>query len=108
MTYGTSYGAERVHPFASIGRTGTSEAKVEVRDICLNISFMTSFSSFFTHIWKKVQSLLSKKKKKKRSLDISLQHKIKLAINFLKKYFCTWPKKGLGVKWLVYIKNLTL
>ena len=36
--------------------------------------------------------------KKKRSLDISLQQKTKLAINFQKKNFCTWPKKGLELK----------
>ena len=30
-----------INPFASIGRTGTSKAKVKVRDICLNISFLT-------------------------------------------------------------------
>ena len=52
----------RPNPFASIGRTGKSKGKVEVRDICLNISFLTSFLSFFTPIWKKVQSLLFIKK----------------------------------------------
>ena len=55
-----------VNPFASIGRTGASKGKVKVRDICLNISFLTDFSSFFTHMWKKVQSSLKKKKKKKK------------------------------------------
>ena len=29
------------NPFVSIGRTGTSKCKVKVRDICLNISFLT-------------------------------------------------------------------
>ena len=70
------------NPFASIGCTGTSKGKVKVRDICLNISFLTWFFSFFTHIWKKVQSLLSKKK---RSLDISLQHKNGASYKFSKK-----------------------
>ena len=40
-------GAEKVKTFASIGRTGTSKGKVEVRAICLNISFMTGFFQFF-------------------------------------------------------------
>ena len=31
----------KINPFASIGRTGTSKGKVKVRDICLNISFLT-------------------------------------------------------------------
>ena len=30
---------KNLNPFASIGRTGTS--KVKVKDICLNISFLT-------------------------------------------------------------------
>ena len=30
-----------LNPFASIGHTGTSKVKVKVRDICLNISFLT-------------------------------------------------------------------
>ena len=49
-----------LNPLASIGRTGTSKGKVKVkvRDICLNISFLTWFFSFFTPKWKKVQSLL--------------------------------------------------
>ena len=38
------------NPFASIGRTGTSKGKVKVMVICLNISFMTCFTSFFTPI----------------------------------------------------------
>ena len=29
------------NPFVSIGRTGSSKGKVKVRDICLNISFLT-------------------------------------------------------------------
>ena len=50
------------NPFASIGRTGTSKAKVEVRDIWLNISFLTSFSSFFHSYMKKSSKSLLKKK----------------------------------------------
>ena len=30
-----------INPFASIVRTSTSKGKVKVRDICLNISFLT-------------------------------------------------------------------
>ena len=30
-----------INPFASIARTGMSKGKVKVRDICLNISFLT-------------------------------------------------------------------
>ena len=42
-----------------------------------------------------------KKKKKKKSLLISLSSiKTKLAINFPKKNFCNWPKKGLELKGL--------
>ena len=33
--------SESLNPFASIGHTGTSKSKVKVRDICLNISFLT-------------------------------------------------------------------
>ena len=60
-------------PFTSIGHIDTSKVKVKVRDICLNISFVTSFFSFFTHtVHEKKFKVFSKKKK---SLDISLQHK---------------------------------
>ena len=31
----------KVNPFASFGRTDTSKGKVKVKDICLNISFLT-------------------------------------------------------------------
>ena len=34
-------GRKAFNPFASIGRTGTSNGKVKVMVICLNISFMT-------------------------------------------------------------------
>ena len=37
---------------------------------------------------------------KKRSLDISLQHKNEASYKFSKKNFCTWPKKGLELKGL--------
>ena len=50
------------NPFASIGRTGTSKGKVKVMVICLNISFMTSFTSFF-HSYMKKSSKSSLKKK---------------------------------------------
>ena len=30
-----------INPFASIGRTAMSKGKIKVRDICLNISFLT-------------------------------------------------------------------
>ena len=30
-----------LNPVMSIGRTGTSKGKAKVRDICLNISFLT-------------------------------------------------------------------
>ena len=38
-----SYGTSEIffNPFASTGRTGTSEGKAKVRDICLTISFLT-------------------------------------------------------------------
>ena len=42
----------------------------------------------------------SKSSLKKRSLDISLQHKNEASYKFSKKKFCNWPKKGLGVKGL--------
>ena len=35
---------------------------------------------------------------KKRSLDISLQHKNEASYKFSKKDFCTWPKTGLALK----------
>ena len=48
-----------LNPFASIGRSGTFKAKVEVRDICLNISFLTFHFPVFSFLYeKKVQSLL--------------------------------------------------
>ena len=53
-----------INPFGSIGRTGTSKAKVEVRDICLNISFLTSFSNFFLLLYEKKFKVFSLKKKK--------------------------------------------
>ena len=37
-------------------------------------------------------------KKKKRSLDISLQHKNEASYKFSKKKFCTWPKTGLDAE----------
>ena len=45
-----------INPFASIELYLTSKVKVMV--ICLNISFLTWFFSFFTHIWKKKLSYL--------------------------------------------------
>ena len=46
------------------------------------------------------KSSKSSLKKKKRSLDISLQHKKEASYKFSKKNFCTWPKKGLELKGL--------
>ena len=42
----------------------------------------------------------SKSSLKKRSLDISLQHKNGASYKLSKKNFCTWPKKGLELKGL--------
>ena len=50
-----------INPFAYIGRTGTSKAKVEVRDICLNISFLAWFK-FFSLLYEKKFKVSSKKK----------------------------------------------
>ena len=78
------------NPFASIGRTGTSNAKVRVMVICLNISFMTSLTSFFTPIGKKFKVF-----SKKKGLLIYLSSiNMKLAINFLEKTFALGRKKG--------------
>ena len=38
---------------------------------------------------------------KKRSLDISLQHKNRASNKLSKKNFCTWPKIGLALKGLI-------
>ena len=40
----------------------------------------------------------SKSSLKKRSLDISLQHKNEASCKFSKKNFCTWPKKRAGAE----------
>ena len=46
----------------------------------------------------------SKSSLKKRSLDISLQHKNEASYKFFrKKNFCTWPKKVLVLKGLIFI-----
>ena len=42
----------------------------------------------------------SKSSLKKRSPNISLQHKNEASYKFSKKNFCTWPKKGLELKGL--------
>ena len=42
----------------------------------------------------------SKSSLKKRSPNISPQHKNKASYKFSKKNFCTWPKKGLELKGL--------
>ena len=42
----------------------------------------------------------SKSSLKKRSPDISLQHKNQATYKFSKNNFCTWPKKGLELKGL--------
>ena len=73
-------GGPSLNPFASIGLTGTSKDKVKVSDNCLNNSFLTWFFSFYTLIWKKSLSSL-----KKRSIDISLQHKKEASYKFSKK-----------------------
>ena len=70
------------NPFAFIGRYLTSKGKVKVRDIYLNISFLTGFFSFFHSYMKKS----SKSSLKKRS-DISLQHKNETSYKFSKKSF---------------------
>ena len=68
-----------------------SKGKVKVRDICLNISFLTwFFSSFHSYIKKSAKSFL-----KKTSLDISLQHKNKA------NYKCSKKKK----KKLLHLAN---
>ena len=41
--------------------------------------------------------------KKKRSLDISLQHKNRASNKFSKKNFCTWPIIGLALKVLSFV-----
>ena len=43
----------------------------------------------------------SKSSLKKRSHDISLQHKNEASYKFSKKNFCTWQKKGLELKGLI-------
>ena len=48
-----------------------------------------------------------KKKKKKRSPDISVQHKNQASYKFSKKYFSTWPKKGLEIKGLTSASSVT-
>ena len=67
-----------INPFAFTGRTGTSKGKVKVRDICLNISFLTWI--FHSYMKKKF-----KVSPKKRSLDVSLQHKNEASYKFSKK-----------------------
>ena len=47
----------------------------------------------------------SKTSLKKRSLDISLQHKNEASYIFSKKNFCTWPKTGLALKGLILTKH---
>ena len=61
--------------------------------ICLNMSIYDLIYQFFhSHMKKSSKSFL-----KKRSWYIS-SFKTDLAINFLKKNFCTWPKKGAGAE----------
>ena len=79
------------NPFASIGRTGTSNAKVKVMVICDLI-----YQFFHSNMKKSSKSSL-----KKRSLDLSLQHKNQASYKFSKKNFCTWPKTGLALKGLI-------
>ena len=53
---------------------------------------------------KSSKSSLKNKKKKKRSLDTSLQHKNEASYKFSKKNFCTWLILGLGLKGLTEVK----
>ena len=57
------------------------------------------FQFFHSYMKKRSKSSL-----KKRSLDISLQHKSETSYKFSKKNFCTWPKKVLELKGLTPIK----
>ena len=52
----------------------------------------------FFHVYMKKKNF--KPFSKKRSLDISLQHKNRASNKFSKKNFCTWPKIGLVLKGL--------
>ena len=56
--------------------------KVRVTVICLNISFLAGFFHFF-HVYMKKKN--SNPSLKKRSLDISLQHKNRASNKFSKK-----------------------
>ena len=47
----------------------------------------------------------SKSSLKKRSPDISLQHKNEASYKFSKKNFCTWPKKGPELKGLNKLRS---
>ena len=58
--------------------------------------FLLDFSVFSLIYEKSAKSFL----KKKRSLDISLQHKNEASYKFSKKNVCTWPKTGLALKGL--------
>ena len=88
-----------LNPFASIGRTGTSKGKVKVMVICLNISFMTWFTSFFHSYMKKS----SKSSLKKRSRDISLEHKNQASYKFSKNKLLYLAKNRAGTE---RVKNI--
>ena len=81
---------DMINPYASIGRTGTSEVKVEVRDVCLESWYRLDFPVFSLQYEKKFKVF-----SKKRSPDISLHHKNKASYKFSKKKtFALGRKKG--------------